>query len=378
MTPSARRDRNRTNAFTLVELLVVIAIIGILVALLLPAVQSAREAARRSSCVNNQKQLALACLNYESTNKKLPFARKIDRWDAYTWTQQILPYIEQQAVFDNYFDLKQTSSTGDWNGWSPIGPDPRKRAARHTQIPGFYCPSAGGPVQNELGSENFGLWRGNYRGCVGSMPRMDGDQQTLLNAPPYKNWAVADKAVLGPGCFEVTTNQGYPDINTKLKMAYSTGPKHVRLAQITDGTSGTILIAEGITATEVVDWGGPMGSMIYGNMGGALMSNFSAPNDQSLKDYIYGPCPQDSDPGKQDAGDTAYPIDFAPCTSLSPNPQTLPTLVNTYAAARSYHPGGILAAKADGSVDFYTDDTNITLWRSLGSRDAGDVVNPTN
>src|ERR1700761_9311018 len=92
----------RRSAFTLVELLVVIAIIGILVALLLPAIQAAREAARRAQCQNHIKKLALACLNYESSKKHLPpgFISDPTRTEAWAWSTFILPYIEEQALYD--------------------------------------------------------------------------------------------------------------------------------------------------------------------------------------------------------------------------------------------------------------------------------------
>ncbi len=132
-------------AFTLVELLVVIAIIGVLVALLLPAVQAAREAARRSKCANSVKNLSLACLNYESSHKKLPPARKFDYWDAYTWTQYILPYIEQQAVYDLYWTLSDNNfkvpSIGNWpTSCGPIGNDVRLRTGPHKRDTALLLP----------------------------------------------------------------------------------------------------------------------------------------------------------------------------------------------------------------------------------------------
>src|ERR1700760_4340713 len=92
----------KRKAFTLVELLVVIAIIGILVALLLPAIQAAREAARRSQCQNHIKNLALAVLNYESAKKRYPpgFVSEPLKTEAWAWSIFILPYIEEQALYD--------------------------------------------------------------------------------------------------------------------------------------------------------------------------------------------------------------------------------------------------------------------------------------
>src|SRR3977135_2495711 len=94
-----RRDGGNAG-FTLVELLVVIAIIGILVALLLPAIQAAREAARRSQCQNHIKQLALGCLNYETSKKRLPpgFISQPLLTEAWGWSTFILPYIEEQGL----------------------------------------------------------------------------------------------------------------------------------------------------------------------------------------------------------------------------------------------------------------------------------------
>ena len=76
------------------------AIIALLIAILVPAVQAARESARRISCSNNLRQLALACLSFESTQRRLPYGRKYDFWDSYTWTQLTLPWIDQQSVAD--------------------------------------------------------------------------------------------------------------------------------------------------------------------------------------------------------------------------------------------------------------------------------------
>ena len=126
------KSERRFRGFTLVELLVVIAIIGILVGLLLPAVQAAREAARRMQCSNNSKQLGLALLNYESTFRVLPPSRinlTTPRIFQQSWTAMILPYIEQGNVYSSY-------NMG--TPWFAIVNDPLTKVT----LPTMLCPSA--------------------------------------------------------------------------------------------------------------------------------------------------------------------------------------------------------------------------------------------
>src|SRR4051812_26028206 len=117
--PLSRRCR---AAFTLVELLVVIAIIGVLVALLLPAVQSARESARRSQCTNNLKQLGLGMHNFHDTNNKFPFNYQllgVNAWEATNASYFILPFIEQQNLFSQ-FKIPTTAQPGQPLGTPPL------------------------------------------------------------------------------------------------------------------------------------------------------------------------------------------------------------------------------------------------------------------
>src|SRR5438105_9983991 len=96
------RGQSARMAFTLIELLVVITIIGILVGLLLPAINAARESARRLQCTNHLKQLALGCANFETANKRYPYGRKYDIWDTFTWTELVLPHIQEKIVYSEY------------------------------------------------------------------------------------------------------------------------------------------------------------------------------------------------------------------------------------------------------------------------------------
>lgn len=142
-------SRMSRKAFTLVELLVVIAIIGILVALLLPAIQAAREAARRSECGNNLKQLGLALQNYHDTYKALPCGGWQDT--QVSWLVSILPFIEQQSLFDQFI-----FTTGAYTqaGKNPLAVN---------RIGGYLCPSA----VIKMSQETATLWTTHYYGNTG-------------------------------------------------------------------------------------------------------------------------------------------------------------------------------------------------------------------
>ncbi len=193
--------RKRLRAFTLVELLVVIAIIGVLVALLLPAVQAAREAARRSSCVNNEKQIATALMNYESAKKKLPAGRAgCDSSNASLCTGEpalertatsafvkILPYLEQQAIYQA-LDLKSQNMVI----WPAAGDDQDNyfgawctnavQKALNNRPQMFVCPSAdSNPVSDWEVYTSASGWQltpstGDYAMCMGHLgPKWDRD-----------------------------------------------------------------------------------------------------------------------------------------------------------------------------------------------------------
>ena len=186
----------RRRAFTLVELLVVIAIIGILVALLLPAVQAAREAARRISCQNNMKQLGLSLHNYHDTHKALPPSRTSR--PRHSWAPFLLPFIEQGNLYDQY----------NWHvNWDQPGNQPTIA----TQISTLRCPSA-----------------------PGGTSRQDTVRPGILAA-------TSDYAPI-TGIASIVVRAGYIT-NTNLQGAMISG-RWVRLAEIIDGTSNTIFMGE--------------------------------------------------------------------------------------------------------------------------------------
>ena len=345
-------------AFTLVELLVVIAIIGILVGLLLPAVQSARESGRRAQCSNNVKQLSLGCLTYaEAAGDELPYARKYDIWDTFSWADLVLPNIDQTTVFNGfakyiYKTSFQTSypgvgaPVGDSPAGSngPIGADPAEMQSRNTPILAFYCPSdIASPRSDEMypGSP-YSYYKGSYRACVGS-----GDMYGKAVDSTVGPWGV--------GAFGVRQGQSF-DLTPK--------GLGTSLARITDGASQTLLLSEGLAGGTTASWGGVIAEIYYGNMGGSLFSASLTPNS-TAPDRPIGPCPQD-------AGDSYY---TAPCVSLGSNAWWTPSGAGAYAGARSRHPGGVNASMADGSVHFMSNSIDTVTWRSLATRAGNDPVN---
>ncbi len=335
--------QRRRIGFTLVELLVVIAIIGVLVGLLLPAVQAAREAARRTQCANNVRQITFACENFESGYKKLPYARKYDIWDSYTWSEQILPQIEQPAVYQGFWTLNTFGFVTSYPGPNaPIGDDERLRNSRHASIPLYVCPSDNRQTGNELNTLEYGFQRGSYRACVGP-----GDMYGTATDTTAGPWGI--------GVFTVTPNQTADD-GAGIK------PRASKLRDVTDGLSYTLFFSEGLMAN-VVWYGGSMGEVLYGNMGGSLFSATLTPNS-SAPDRILGPCPQD-------VSDSRYK---APCLTLGPSAWWTRSGELAHAAARSQHGNGVTASFGDGSTRFIPNSIDISIWRGLATASAGETV----
>lgn len=225
--------RKIRNAFTLVELLVVIAIIGILVALLLPAVQSAREAARRTQCSNQLKQIALATLNFENSHGNLPAGSRTIEPDVQgpyrsTWTVDILPQLEEQALHDLW--VPEQGFSHDDN-----------QALRETIVKTYICPS---DLADELRSspetgpgKNL-LWAvGSYRANSGRSAG-GSDGRKYWDEPRVNDISTTDMPSYWQGPMHVTV-----DNRTRQELV------PVQLRKITDGTSKTLLVGERHTET---------------------------------------------------------------------------------------------------------------------------------
>jgi prepilin-type N-terminal cleavage/methylation domain-containing protein/prepilin-type processing-associated H-X9-DG protein len=331
---ATNHSRRRVAGFTLVELLVVIAIIGILVALLLPAIQSAREAARRSQCQNNAHNLAIGAQNYHDVYKAYPNALTVPTNSAgnlvitsgpnlagpsarlyANWAIEILPFIEEQALYDS-FVLHEEAPAGTALG------DFGNRTARGTELQYMLCPSDSG--RGNFCALSGGNWaRGNYGYNLGLGFTFD-----HLSPDDVNNYPWTQRCGLGVGGL----NRG------------------AKVSQIEDGTSKTIMFGElkvGLSANDRRGtWAMPM---VGSNIIAEQASNFAGgPNDcQAGTDDL-----ADGDKVLADVGEATL---LAECMMPSTYYFSVSSVV------RSRHPGGIHVAMCDGSVRFITDNVQVTV-----------------
>ena len=327
-----KRTFRAAGGFTLVELLVVIAIIGILIAMLLPAVQAAREAARRSQCTNNLKQLGLGTHNFHDVFKKFPPAvmmntsvnNPADAGQNFgpNWAVVILPYIEQKPLFDTVStSVKAYMTTPGENAW---------RAVRSTNLTVLRCPSDTGG-DNQYSGQGGNWARGNYAANAGPSMFWVGD---AVNGTSPLTPRVGSPT--GGGYFTGATAAGVMGCNSEYTFA-----------NITDGTSNTVLFDEVRIGPTVTDLRGTwaLGQVGASIIGGAGRDDTPYPNfNLSGGDDIQG-CTDDTTAGMG-------------CCSGCGNWQVV---------ARSRHPGGVLSCLVDGSVRFIANTIGKDRWYYMHS-----------
>src|SRR4051812_23190565 len=299
---SSKNAVRRKAGFTLVELLVVIAIIGVLVALLLPAVQAARESSRRASCSNNLKQVGLAMTQYADTYKGA-FPVGEYNWGWGTWLVGLMPYIEQKALFDQYKGFGGITVADVNVVYSATANLPVTR----TQIQAYTCPSDS--TTASLGSRS-GITYHNYVANHGSTTlQRQATFGTMLNGQPNKF-------------------KGAPFIYVG---SATSNPQVVRFADVFDGLSNTLAFSE-----TVQGHANDLRGFAWWN-GGSHFETHLSPNS-SQPDVLES---------------AAYCVATA---RLNP-PCTGPTTVNPESlAARSRHPNGVTSSLCDGSVRFISNN----------------------
>jgi prepilin-type N-terminal cleavage/methylation domain-containing protein len=325
--------KSESKGFTLVELLVVIAIIGILIGLLLPAVQAIREAARRTQCLNNLKQLGLALHNYESSYKAFPESRwspngtsgyvipaaqgaGTSSW--LSWSVAILPYIEQVTVADN-FDYKKP--------WF----DPFNVPAVSTQLEMFTCPSA----PDSPRSDPYHL-RGAAAGDYGTVNEVHNTVFTTLLTPPIT---------------------GLPVESREGALAKQ---KRNRTADIGDGLSNTIMLAE--CAGQPTAW------TAKGKMNAQMFASYT--DDKVILfngEYIVNDGTGWADP------DCGFTINGASENGLI---KYGPRMINAINASEvfAFHPAGACFLYSDGGTRFIPQSIDINAFVFQCTRDAGDIA----
>ena len=311
----------------------VIAIIAVLIALLLPAVQAAREAARRSQCVNNLKQLGLAMANYHDSQGAFPIGRTglgytytVGPHTRRTWALSIVAYLEQTTLYNatNFY-------------WSFY--EAPNITVINTAVPSFHCPSDPNTMKFEDNGTNVQRHQGNY--LVNWGPMHWGQDQNPSRDQPWPN-----PFTTGP--YGATAPLGsVPFIGAPFS-----GNLSRAIPYFTDGTSNTVLMSEALICLDK-DTGSnaDVRADIYSDGDTSCMyMHYTAPNSK-IPDQLPVYC--------------AYPFGAnPPCIKKGPS----------FITARSYHPGGVNSLFTDGSVKFVKDSISLITWRALSTPNGGEVV----
>jgi prepilin-type N-terminal cleavage/methylation domain-containing protein len=313
----------KNRGFTLVELLVVIAIIGVLVALLLPAVQAARESARRSQCTNNLKQVGIAMQGYHDTYKRLPAGARSCCWG--TWQVEILPFIEQQQLANLYSPMPENEQYFDPDfRYDALNlshnPPVQNLEVVKTRIASLTCPS------DEPQSDSRGVTFHNYVANFGNTNHIGWDH-------------------LGPSNPAYVKYQGSPFIGDDWNVKHQ---RVVKFREISDGLSNTLLAAETVQGQ-----GGDLRGFTWWGWSAGFEA-FAVPNAT------------DPDTMQQAASCNGLIEVNPPCNAQTPG--------NYFKAmARSRHLGGVNVVLCDSSVRFVADQVDLATWRAASTTQGEEV-----
>lgn len=346
--------KHRHTAFTLVELLVVIAIIGILVALLLPAIQAAREAARRTACTNNLKNIGLATLNYESTKNELPpgsllstnpSGMIIDQQSGLGWPVLILPYIEESTVSEQAIERYKSANSDAYGS--------AMDALNKLLLPMYLCPSDEGLKYQREKFGNEARKGMSYAGITGSYYARMG------RCPAQKT--------AGEFCIAGSVTNLFGPNNTDGLLIQDRG---VALKQVSDGTSKTAMFGE--RTYQIRAW-----------MIGAYSKSPYDPRGRGVTPF--GPQPMTAFFACKNLTDK-WPINHSPYVAcymdhnnaLGDRPEVPDSTPRSISVNDlpfgSLHSGGANFCFGDGSVKFVPDSIDAKVYLAIGSRNGDETV----
>lgn len=305
------------TGFTLVELLVVIAIIGILIGMLLPAVQSVREAARRTKCGNNIRQLGLALHMHHDSFNHLPYG-----WDnlGWTWGAKILPYIEQNNLFNTL--VREEFGLGQWGVG---GGDTPNELAAASRIPIIRCPSTIVPASYASYNNMSNRVPTEYRANAGTLASSDGGPDPSV-----------------PGSIS---------LRSKDQNGIMWGCSEVRFGEISDGLSNTVFIGESLTDPDFVKDGQGMDHWFVGS---TQIDAYNCERQQGGTEFT------------EVVGTAAVPMNLR----LREPGRSGQVMEISFG---SYHVGGMWLQMGDGSCRFLSEDVSFDAYQAIFSRNGGEV-----
>jgi prepilin-type N-terminal cleavage/methylation domain-containing protein/prepilin-type processing-associated H-X9-DG protein len=360
----------RARGFTLIELLVVIAIIAILIALLLPAVQQAREAARRSQCKNNLKQFGLALHNYESTFRVFPMTNAqnyIPNAMGFSPQARLLPYIEQ-ANLQSQLDFSQPAFTGPYNAQVP---NPNFAKAFATPLTLMLCPSDPADTQM-VGYLGYVYGANNYMVSYGSATALNYDDRMPTDGLVFENSSVKFRDVTDGTSNTVFMSESVRSMGDDTTLPAGKLPPFPYQMTLNGST--------GINSTQQTSGGAPIQGMpVTGSpwTAGPGGMNYN-PDLSTVWPQLTGWRGASSNAMRGRGTSWAHPGALGTMTNGYTTPNNrIPDIVTHFTGffgPRSWHTGGANVLMADGAVRFLGNNIDATLHRGLHSRNGGEVT----
>jgi prepilin-type N-terminal cleavage/methylation domain-containing protein/prepilin-type processing-associated H-X9-DG protein len=358
--------KRQRNAFTLIELLVVIAIIGILVALLLPAVQAARESSRRSQCTNNLKQFGLALASYESTFRYFPMTdaqNYVPNVQGFSPQARLLPHLEQSNL-QNLLDFRMPAFTGPYNA---LTPNPLFVTAFATPIPVFLCPSDPAAVLNTETGTGFVYAGINYMVNFGSGTGVNYDLRWPTDGIVYEDSNVRMANVRDGASSTVAASETVRSVGVDMTLPAGTLPPwpYEYTLNGSTGLNSTLQSTQGIPVTGAPWVPGPNGMNFNPNLSTVWpsLTGWRGAGSTALR-------------GRGDCWAAAGACSTLTNGYIPPNSR-IPDIVTHFTGffgPRSFHPSGANVLFVDGSVHLLSDGIDWRIHQALHSCNGGEVV----